>query len=337
MNLRAKPIYGYVTDSAGNVVRSATVTVKEFTSSALYRVVDNVKTESTGAFVTKSLKPGVYDLFETGVFLMRVYHTFGNGLIPGFKASSKSGAPSPSLSTYGLGQDDLPLPTDINNYIYCVQIEGDDIDVVNNGHSFPVYAGSVDMSGVFSKYSMSSSSTISSSKFNVEYYYPNVKTETYRSVNWRNVRAVSYSKNKPLVLPLTYNDMFIDPLLYTDYEDSVTISADSSRHCSFLVSRQSILHAIDYNVIGKGDIVSVKVGSTTKYGIILNDLVNDNSGSVLIWLQLWNKIHGDGVGFDAGSGSLKFYSGFSTTIEGSASSMPDRVTIFEDMTSEAMI
>lgn len=350
MNLRAKPIQGYITDSAGNTVRGAEVVIKEFTASSQYRVVDTVKTDSKGFFQSRrALKPGVYDIFESGTVMNRILHSFGNGLVPGFKPSTRSLSPSKALSLYGLAEDGEPTSADINEYILGVQIESDDIDVRNLGHTFPVYQGSAPNTVIdnHQRYLMTASSTITSSRFNIEYYYPNVQAVTYRYATWRGVHAVSYGPDKPLILPLTYDELFVDtslPLAYATADDAEFLQTGHDTTTAtfstgnFPSQVKDLIHnQIAYGVIGKGDIVSVynTVNNVRYWGIICNDLLI-TGGACTIWLRNWAKLQ-DSSFDNVVTAQVSFYHGFSQTMENASDTMSDRITVFEDMSAVGLV
>lgn len=351
MNLRAKPLQGYITDSAGNTVRGATVVIKEVTATSQYRVVSTTKSDSRGFFQTvEALKPGTYDIFESGVLMTRIIHTFGNGLIPAFRASSLAGAPIGTLSVYGLGGDSKPTAADINEYVFPIQIEGDDSDIKNFGHNFPVYMGSAvsvfDTANPECQIVDITGSTVSSSRFSCEYYYPNVQTVTYRYATWRQLHAVSYGNTagvkKPFVIPLTYRNLRIE-------EDLPVISATSA---SFDVgtdtttgsfetssmdtdSQLALNTAIAYQSIGKGDIVRVGDGPTYYWGIICADPLASVSGYT-VWIRAWSRVQAVPL-VDVASATLRFYHGFSPTMENATESLSDRLTVFEDMSQSGLL
>lgn len=362
MNLRSKPISGYVTDSAGNVVRSTKIVVKQVTGSSQYRVVATAKTESSGWFETVPLKPGVYDIFESGVMVMRVIHNFDNGGIPCFKPSAKSLAPTLSLSVYGV-DDETPRAANINDYMLAIQIEGDDTDSANSGHCYPMYSG-IALDYFNSNHSsMQSPTSVTASKFNAEYFYPNVKTTTYRYATWRGVHGACYGRQtkadapavSPIVLPLTYDSLCINPdmpaavlsLLAVTSDDVLNIDADD-RRAWFALDRfqgpTSIQTLIAFGAVGKGDMVRVYDNDTEQeyWGIIFNSPTYLGDGSTYdgyVWIEMWNKQHPDADSFPAGvvDATISIYHGFSPSMETVDDSTSDRYTVFEDMSIGGLI
>lgn len=360
MNLRAKPISGYVTDSAGNVVRSTKVTVKQATGSSQYRVVAAAKTESSGWFETIPLKPGTYDIFESGVMTMRVIHSFDNGCIPCFKPSTKSMVKTYSMDQYGV-TDETPKTPSINAYMLSVQIEGDDIDASNNGHAFPMYSGvSLDRFNALHP-NMGTPTSITASRFGVEYYYPNVKNTTYRYARWHGLHGACYGTApkadapaiSPVVIPLTYDTLCVDadmPIFYapsTGGADIITVDSTNDRRGWFSFDRwqgyDTLVPLIVFGAIGKGDIVHIhdNDNDTDYYGIIFNDIIYDSLSVYAnrIWIELWNKQHAatDKLVTGIVDATIAIYHGFSPAMETSDDSVGDRYTVFEDMTSGGLL
>ena len=363
MNLRAMPITGFVTDAAGNVIRSTKIVVKEWTTSAQYRVVAEVNTESSGEFATQALKPGIYDIFESGVMLMRVLHNFGNGLIPAYKPSTKSGAPTLTLDNYGLDKTGgtspyVALSPSINDYCQCLQVESDSADIISNKHNFPVYAGSglsyfKSQNPAISN-SGSSVAAVTSSRFDVEYYYPNVTPTTFRYSTWRQCYGVIYGNadTNPIVININYDNLCVDPRLpvYDVLIPGGTLpvvnvdpAGNTRRAYMYLNAIGSVpsdlTQALAYGVIGKGDIIRVINTDTgdTYWGIIFNDV---NTTDNLVWVELWHKQHplsSDEWPEALYNVELSFYQGFSTTIQNTADTVSDRITVFEDMSGGGLL
>lgn len=338
MNLRAKPIEGFVTDSAGNTVRSPNVVIKEVTTGSKYRVVDTCSTDPSGYFRSKPLKCGVYEVFESGEVLTRVNHFFGNGLIPAFKPTPNAFNPIKSINDYNV--DSL---SNINDHIFCVQIESDSTDIQNSGHVFPTYFG-LDTSGIPNHYGWQAGCVVTPSRFNIEYFYPNANPGTYRYVSWRGVRAIGYSSTTPMVIPLTYWDLYVDPVLpissFADIAMEYTRKTDQAKATVVIQKASEQGSQISYSTIGKGDIASITIGAATRYGIIY-DIVTGNDGTYVLHLQIWLKTGASSFAAGASLGdttmSMKFYQGLSQTMESAADTLSDRLTIMEDFSRNDLI
>jgi len=341
MNLRAKPIEGFVTDSAGNTVRSPNVVIKEITTGSKYRVVDTCATDPSGYFRSKPLKCGVYEVFESGEMLTRINHFFGNGIIPGFKPTPNLYVPAKSINDYNLASTN-----NINNHILCVQIESDSTDIQNSGHVFPAYFG-LDKSGIGDHYELASGNTISPSKFNIEYFYPNANAGTYRYVTWRGIHAVSYgvaSSPLPMVIPLTYWDLFIDTALPISSRPALAVpyafGTESSKAVITILASSEQGTQISFSTLGKGDIVSITISAVTRYGIIY-DIITNPEGDYDLHLQIWEKTGATEFVAPVGIGdttmSMKFFQGLSQTMESAEDTLSDRLTIMEDFSTQGLI
>lgn len=322
-------------DGAGNSIRAAKVSVKQVTASGQYRTVDQVQTDPTGRFTTKPLKPGVYDIFESGIRLNRIVHDFEFGVVCPFTPTKLSKAPASAISGYATSED-------INDYVLCVQVEADDLDISNGGHQYPVFkADATSMSymrslpevGVRYRLDQINDSTVTTSFFDVEYHYPMDGSRTYRDLHWRKVRGVSYGESAPIVVPLTYWDLDIDPQLpshfsnwttgYPTVPGDLTLLADKSNP-----DQVALYTKLVDGTVGVGDVVLFQ--NTTDgddFWCIIHKVTSSISGMTMFMTPYLK--HNDTV--PAGMttyDNLFVFPGFNVTIENSRDSIPDRFTVF---------
>ena len=61
-NLKSRPIEGYITDSAGHVLRNVDVLIKEEISKTESTLIDSVKSGDDGYFISDPIKNGIYEI-----------------------------------------------------------------------------------------------------------------------------------------------------------------------------------------------------------------------------------------------------------------------------------
>jgi len=291
-NLRARSIQGYVTDSAGNVIRNSSITISRNNPNGSQTSVDRVDSDDEGYFISNPLPNGVYDIFESGIRTSKIIHSPDNNSIQCFKALKDNYYENDITPFSVLVEDD-----NLNAYKYFLQIEPEDISVDVFGNMFPIY--DVDLSvlneGVGELYSMKnflnlrSDSRITVSRFDIEYYLPMTATQSmYRRIKWAGVPGVRFKKDSKLVVPLDYysivannpfkisnngsnftgSDVYIDPITV----NTVTVKGDSDVSAYLDI----------YNTTGIGDIIKLTISGKTWYGIVLS------KASYAIVLEKWN-------------------------------------------------
>lgn len=210
-NLRAKPIQGHLTDSAGNVIRNSLVTVKIMTPSGA-QVVATAKANDDGYFITSPLTSGSYFIYESGILVSQIIHTAAPETIQPFKASVDN-----YLSVQVKSFNSLLSTNELAKFKMFIQIESDDIETVLYGNSFQIYDVAIDYSGAlvpesFSDlyelakfFQLSSSSRITTTRFDVEYFAPITAVEkAYKRIRWAGVPAIRFKETSKLVIPIDY-------------------------------------------------------------------------------------------------------------------------------------
>lgn len=214
-NLRSRKIEGYITDSAGNVLRNTMVTIKEPTPSGS-NIIDSIKSDDDGYFISAPIKSGIYDIYESGIRVLRYYNPADKNAIQSYEVVSDN-IPT-GISSFntivGLGDSG-----DLNNYKHFLQIESDNIDVSTYGNIFPVYSPSgissfseynnllsgTGFENIASYYNMNDNSRITNTRFDVELYNPITSDSIqYRKVRWSGVPAIKFFEDSKLVIPLDY-------------------------------------------------------------------------------------------------------------------------------------
>lgn len=206
-NLRAKPIEGHVTDSAGNILRNARIVVKQVTPQASY-IVDSVNSDDSGYFKTKPIQNGSYDIYESGIVIAKTIHNPDNGSIQAFKAYQDN-INVESIESF----DTLAEDNRLSDFKAFIQIESQEIDVEQYGNLFPIYdidithfVDSDDELWNMSQYfGFSNQSRITTTRFDVEYFTPlTAISQNYLRIKWVGVPAIKFSEDSKLVIPLDY-------------------------------------------------------------------------------------------------------------------------------------
>jgi len=85
MSFRKKKITGYISDSSGNVIPNASITIKRVVESGSINY-GNIKAGVSGFFESDYLPAGKYEVYESGVFSQGVDHSVGS-IIPSYMSS----------------------------------------------------------------------------------------------------------------------------------------------------------------------------------------------------------------------------------------------------------
>ena len=212
-NLRAAPIEAFVTDSAGNIIRNAAITIRDNAPGGS-NIIDSVTSDDSGYFITSPLKNGVYDIYESGVKTSRTIHTpslHNNQVWLATADNIPDNLPS-------FLQMDETVENDINKFRYYIQIENDNVDIQRYGHIFPIYDKDLtsihDGWGSFVDFhNLKSDSRVTTTRFDVEFFNPITSSDTlYRRIRWVGIPAISFSIGSKLVLPLDYYSMKLNRL-----------------------------------------------------------------------------------------------------------------------------
>jgi len=282
-NLRSRPIQGYVTDSAGNIIRNTNIVVYRGSPDGLV-AVDRAQSDDEGYFVSSPLQNGVYDIFESGVRTSRIIHNADQNDIQAFKASEDNyfGSETAPFSV-------LTAAKTLNEYVYYIQIEPEDISVDVYGNMFPIYnkdlsivtIGVDDMFYLKNFFSLRPDSRITISRFDIEYFLPLTATQSsYRRIKWAGVPGIRFKADSKIVIPLDYYSIVANnPFKTSTNGDAfpsgeVTISAASGADPNTLVtvlgSSSNASYVDVYNTTGIGDIVKLTTSTKTWYGIVVS-------------------------------------------------------------------
>jgi hypothetical protein len=263
-NLRSKRMQGYITDSAGNILRNANIVIKEDTPLSTNTVV-SVKSDDDGSFSTTPLPSGVYDIYESGIRVARQIHVADPNSIPAYKAA-QANFPN-SFQQFAI----LAENGNLNDYQYVIQIEQESVFVALYGNTFPLIdrnllAQPAEYAGISSFYNFTNDTRVTTTRFDIEYFAPLTSSDrTYKRIRWAGVPAIRFFAESRLVVPLDYYSIVanIPKAVYTDLSVSVGFSDENNVRVS---SAATGLSAFATN-ISTGDIVKFKSGSYVWYGI----------------------------------------------------------------------
>ncbi len=346
-NLRARPIQGFVTDSAGNIIRNSNIVVYRNSSDGIV-AVDRATSDDEGYFVSNPLPNGVYDIFESGIRTSRIIHNADPNAIQCFKASKANYFENDVAPFSSLVDIDSP---DLNSYKYFLQIEPEDISVDVYGNMFPIYNKDLSVLEVKEEvrelyylktfFNLRTDSRITISRFDVEYYLPLTATQSsYRRIKWAGVPGIRFKKDSKLVVPLDYfsivanmpfkisnnGDDFAASQVEIDYvfgstnDLVVTLSGDSDNNAYKDV----------YNNVGIGDIIKVVMSTSRSwYGII----VGKSTYSMV--LEKWKSSRFQSSGADPAVGEdvllLKAYHGIFQSMATLSVTVSDYFSVVENL------
>jgi hypothetical protein len=290
-NLRAKPIEGHVTDSSGNVLRNAQIIIKQSTPSGSHPV-DSAQSDESGYFVTKPLKAGTYEIYESGAMISRTIHNPGPLSLQCFKADPDNYNPA-DLKVF----QDLIDEKRINEFKVLLQIESEETDIIQHGSSFPIYdfdiSADPDFAGLESElfnlasfFNLDSTSRITTTRFDIEYFSPLTgASSSYRRIRWCGVPGIRFKKDSKILVPLDYysivanHSKILAPATVDFYP---LITSEGTSEIMELESSQTSFVSL-CSKVRPGDILKVYVGADPWYGIVLSYDANIS----LLTLQEW--------------------------------------------------
>lgn len=344
-NLRARPIQGYVTDSAGNIIRNSAIVVYRNSPGGLV-AVDRVTSDDQGYFISSPLPNGVYDIFESGIRTARIIHRPDMISIQNYEASEDNYFENDLTPFSTLATEDPPR---LNDFKYFLQIEPEENSVDVYGNMFPIYDKNLSVleSGAGDLYSLSTflnlraDSRITVSRFDVEYYLPITATQSsYRRIRWAGVPGIRFKKDSKIVVPLDYFSIVASlPFKisnnggeFTTGPNIVNVNAVSGASGSEIVTifgLSSNSEFLDvYNNTGIGDIMRLTIeGGKVWYGI----LTSKSAFSMV--LETWKSSRyetGDIPAVDEGVLTMRSFHGIFQNMTSMSSTVSDYFTVSEN-------
>ena len=310
-NLRSKPIEGHVTDSAGNILRNSQIVIKQQSPNGSF-IVDSIRSDDAGYFISNPVPNGTYDIYESGIKISRIIHDTGMQGIQCFQADTEN-----YNSSIMKNFSDMSSANTLNQFKAFIQIESPDMNTSQSGSLFPIYEKDVSVNPepyftneiykIAEFFGLTSSSRITISRFDVEYFSPlTLSSTSFKRIKWAGVPAIRFYGDSKLVLPLDYysivanNPKAISPAGETDLNNNVSCTFSTPNtilNISDKPGYSNLTTLVDSLFIG--DILKIRFtnnsGSTTTtpppaqwkywYGIV--DNINNISGNTTIVLENW--------------------------------------------------
>jgi len=272
-NLRAKPIQGHLTDSAGNVIRNSLVTVKIMTPIGA-QVVASAKANDDGYFVTTPLTSGNYFIYESGVLVSQIIHTATPETIQCFKADPENYFPQ-RIQSFNTLLAIRPV-SELRKFKMFIQIESDEVNTALYGNSFQIYDSAInygsqvvqnDLYWIGKFFDLDTDSRITTTRFDIEYFSPITSVDTsYKRIRWAGMPAIRFIKDSKLVVPLDYFS-FITSLPKKVSNNGLIFSnppLDLVKISSFTSGQSAIIQSTDLNNAAFGEIYD-----TLSYGDVV--------------------------------------------------------------------
>jgi hypothetical protein len=298
VNLRSIPIEGYITDNAGNILRNADVVIKDDTPAGSI-VVDTVKSDDDGYFISRPIKNGVYDIYESGVRVYRQYHSSNPTVIQCYNPGSNN-IPS-SIRVFSDYVGNAEVAYDINQYRYYIQIEPEYIDIATYGHMFPIW--NVDpqsglanhpflkITTIHPEITTANSSRLTHTRFDVEFFAPlYAQNSTHRKIRWSGIPGVMFYEDSRIVLPLDYYSIipnhFLSQFATTQITEWAVWQGDQER---IVVSLPNEAIAPFYDLLVLGDIVELELANGLRFWCIVyhKEVTSGDIKTAKIWGRMW--------------------------------------------------
>jgi hypothetical protein len=283
-NLRSKSIQGYITDSAGNILRNAQIVIKTSNPTTGSVIVDSIKSDDNGYFISSPLPDGTYDIYESGIRITRTYHIVDKSKIQCYKPNEENYITTLTSFTGLLNIEKL------NNFKCFLQIEPEFIDIFQFGNIFPIY--DVDISGIVDSenellniakfFNFSEDSRITTTRFDIEYFAPLTSVSSqYKRIRWAGVPGIRFKKDSRILVPIDYFSLVPSlPKFYIGSTQSADIEFDpiTSQDIVIITGSSDIYNEMTAK-ISIGDILELRLVDSDKwFGIVLG---TDGSNIIL--------------------------------------------------------
>jgi hypothetical protein len=354
VNLRSRPIEGYITDNAGNILRNAEIVIKEETPSGA-NIIDTAKSDDDGYFISKPIKNGVYDIYESGVRIYRQYHSSQPTVLQCYKPGLDS-IPA-SLTEFSDFVSSSNPSNNINSFRAYLQVEPEALDVSLYGHLFPLW--NIDpqtglsthpfanIRNLHPEISTSNQSKLTHTRYDVEFFAPlYAQNSFHRKIRWAGIPGIMFYRDSKIVLPLDYysiiptqNYSFIDPT--TSFAWGALPASDTL--IEIILSDETAVLSF-FNTLSLGDIMELQFeGSNLRFWCILYYKINPTiSTDAKIYGRMWNSSNSSHVDQDvddladitaSGAGdvsSITVYQGLFNGIQNISQSTSEYYTVTEN-------
>lgn len=265
-NLRAAPVSGIVSDSAGNILKNSTITIKAPIGSSS-TIIDTAISNDDGLFITKPIQNGSYDIYESGIQIQKIIHSPIAHTIQCYPASLEN-IPDNLAPFYIM---DEQSDTDINKFKQYIQIENDALDVKQYGHLFPIYEPnimtSVNMAALKAFHNLNSfiDSRITTTRFDVEYFDPITSiNQTYRRMRFAGIPAIQFYSDSKLVLPIDFYSLVLNKPNYSKtLSENLIVTNDGMEYITLY--EESLTPSVNFEYVldnaVKGDVFHLTIAT----------------------------------------------------------------------------
>lgn len=287
-NIRAKSIEGHITDSAGNVLRNASIVIKLATPVTGSIVVDTIISDEDGYFKSTPLQNGVYDIYESGINISKLIHIACPGSIPCFKPNIYN-----YIQTLIKNFTLLASEQKLYEFKYFIQIEPEETDVETLGNTYPIYNHDIvdevteDLYSLSKFFQFTSESRITTTRFDIEYFSPiTASSKLYKRIRWAGVPGIRFFNDSKIVVPIDYLSIVPSlPKYFFNYEDEI-INIDYEGLGLILEPSGEITQfSVDVQNIFIGDIIKVindDIDNTYVYCIVDDVFKGESEQSVIL-------------------------------------------------------
>jgi hypothetical protein len=345
-NLNSRPIEGYITDNAGNILRNVDVVIKDDAPNGSV-VIDVCKSDDDGYFISKPIKNGVYDIYESGVRVYRQYHSSFPTVIQCYKPYSTNEPSSDILPFSDFVGSEAP-DEDINFFRYYIQIEPENIDISTYGHLFPLWKqdGANQLTGhdfenialVHDGFTVGTS-YLTHTRFDVEYFSPlYTQNSDHKRMRWSGVPGVSFADESKIVLPLDY--FSITPNQPHYYYNDVNGTWGQYLGSEEIVELSDVPTDVTDNLI-TGDILKLELAASQIFWCIVHYI-----DGTTVYATRWKSSRANSanlttivsaVGSDFDVYSYRIYKGFYANLENLTDSVSEYFTVKENQAAQNSI
>lgn len=286
-NLRSKSIQGYITDSAGNILRNASIVIKTANPTTGSIIVDSIKSDDNGYFISNPIPDGTYDIYESGIRIVRTYHVADKSKIQCYKPVKGTSFPQDNLMPF----ETLAADKSLNDFKRYLQIEPDFIDVFQFGSTFPIYnldiSSIVDTSNALYNigkfFGFGPNSRITTTRFDIEYYVPLTSLNTqYKRIRFAGVPGLKFFEHSKLLVPIDYYSLVASlPKFYIYNALNITATEGVDVDVVVLDGGGNSEYANMLPFVSVGDIIELKFTSSSWYGIVC--LISDETITLVKW------------------------------------------------------
>ena len=274
LNLRSKSFEMYMVDNAGNVLRNVPIDIKKNNGYSNI-IVYSGRTDGSGKFTSCPLPSGIYQIFESNNFIGFINHFHDNN-IQAFSPSEYNIVKN-SYCNFNLN---IGASNNLNNFRWFLQIEPENILIVYNGSSYPLYEKELqgeEYDNISNFFSMTSESRITTTRFDIEYCLQKTYLNSLsKKIRWAGVPGIRFKNDTCIVVPLDYYSFV--PKFY-----KLKIATNA-----FFNFDDEIINVVDSTGINVGDIIKIVTADTIpKFYYKIVQEISPTGDTVDIYTKKW--------------------------------------------------